>query len=501
MNLARLGLALATGILVVAALPGGVAWPLAFVALTPLALAIRGTTPAQSAALGLVSGVVACGWGFRWVVGPIERFGGVAPVVTILAMAGLALVQGARFSVLGALAAFAERRGAPPPIAFGAAFVAAEACTPALVPWNFGATLVDAPVLVQTAELWGVVPIGGFLAVIAASLADAIAKRRVKTIAMAASGALLLATLGYGLVRIAQVDRAIEQSPVARIGVVQGNVPLVGSEGDELVAMVEQIRLHHELAARGAELIVWSEGAVPGVLDERAIRGDLPALFGTDAAAIVGVTVVGDDGLPRNSVLAIEGGVLRGRYDKQQLLPFSETLPLSTVFPVLRSLAPGAGNFVPGTVAAPLRVRGRDVAAVVCCEDASGAQVSAVSAGRASLLVSLSNDTWFAEPEPVTHLALARLRAVEQRRYLVRATNDAVSAIVDPIGRIVARAETGRAVALSSDVRWMGGRSFYDRIAAFFPIFAAIFWVLVAIAWPTRGANSRRVTAIMPERA
>jgi apolipoprotein N-acyltransferase len=497
---ARVGLALATGGLVVAAFPGGVAWPLAAVALAPLALAIRGVAPRRAAALGLLSGVVACGWGFRWVVGPIDRFGGVSPVVMTIALVGLALAQGARFSVLAALSSFAERRGAPAPLAFSAAFMAAEACTPSLVPWSFGATLAGAPVLVQTAEVWGVVPLGGFLALIAASLAEAIDERRAKTKALVTCAGVGLALVGYGLVRTAQVERAIAESPVVRLGIVQGNVPLAGSETDDLLAMVEQVRLHRDLVARGAELVVWSEGAIPGILDERAIRGDLPSVLGDEASAIVGATVVGADGRPRNAVLAIEAGVLRGRYDKQLLLPFSETLPFADALPFLRTLAPGAGNFVPGTTAAPLRVRGHDVAAVVCCEDVVGAQVSAASDGRASLLASLSNDTWFAEPEPETHLALARLRAVEQRRYLVRATNDGVSAIVDPIGRILVRAPSGRAVNLAADARWMSGRTFYDRVARIFPIFAAIAWVVVAFVGGHRGGGSRRVTAIM-ERA
>jgi apolipoprotein N-acyltransferase len=155
---------------------------------------------------------------------------------------------------------------------------------------------------------------------------------------------------------------------------------------------------------------------------------------------------------------------LVGRYDKQRLLPFSESLPFADVFPSLRELSPASGRFVPGHRAAPVVVMGHPVAAVVCCEDAMSEQTRRVAGGRAELLVSLSNDGWFGAPEPRLHLAMARLRAIEQRRYLVRATNDGVSAVIDPVGRIVASLPEHEQAVAVVPVRWLSTRTAFDLV-------------------------------------
>jgi len=85
----------------------------------------------------------------------------------------------------------------------------------------------------------------------------------------------------------------------------------------------------------------------------------------------------------------------------------------------------------------------------------------------ANLLVSLSNDGWFGDsPEPRIHLVLARFRAIEQRRYLVRATNTGMSAIVDPLGRLLERTEVFEAATIVHDVRMLEGSTLYGLLGA-----------------------------------
>lgn len=500
---AALALAACTAALYLAAFRVPSAWPLALVAYAPLAIAIRDRRPLAAGALGLVSGTLICTAGFSWLAGPIAAFGELPAFAAALAVVAVGLASGARFALHAFGAALASRRGAPFSIAFLASFAAAEACVPALVPWSLTGAVAHVPVLVQSAELWGEVPIAAALILPGVVLADAVgAWRRRDEPGLAGAAwcaAIAVALVAYGAVRMERVDRYVAASPPVRVGVVQPAVPLAGDDADDERALLRELTLHEDLARRGAELVVWPEGAVPRALEARTVDRTL-ALLDLGVPAIVGATIIERDGLPRNAVLAVEEGRLVGRYDKQRLLLFSETLPLATTFPFLRSWSPASGQFVPGERAAPLVLAGHAIAAVVCCEDVVADQVRAASDARAELLVSLSNDAWFVDPEPRLHLALARLRAIEQRKFFVRATNDGVSAVIDPNGRVVAAAPTRRAATLLADVRWLAGRTPFDRIGGAIPWLSAAVFAALLLLPRRRERGSRRDAAIRPSR-
>jgi apolipoprotein N-acyltransferase len=98
-----------------------------------------------------------------------------------------------------------------------------------------------------------------------------------------------------------------------------------------------------------------------------------------------------------------------------------------------------------------------------------------VAATSPELLVNMTNDAWFGNSsEPWEHLALAQLRAIEHRRFLVRSTNSGVSAIVDPVGRVVVHTAPFEELATRGSVRWMTGRTVYETIGD------SIFWLLAA---------------------
>jgi apolipoprotein N-acyltransferase len=167
-----------------------------------------------------------------------------------------------------------------------------------------------------------------------------------------------------------------------------------------------------------------------------------------------------------NSALLFDAGRLVGRYDKHHLLPFSESLPLEGVFPSLRALSPHSGNFAPGSGLAPLALRGHPMAVFICYEDLFPHHVRALTTGRhAELLVNVTNDSWFAgTDEPWVHMALARLRAVEQRKYLVRATLSGKSVVFDPVGREIGTLPEDQEGSFLAEARWLPGSTVYDRI-------------------------------------
>ena len=132
---------------------------------------------------------------------------------------------------------------------------------------------------------------------------------------------------------------------------------------------------------------------------------------------------------------------------------------------------PNSGKFSSGTVLDPLIVpdaagKPHNVTTLICYEDIlPGFTNDAVRHADPELLVNITNDAWFGDTsEPWEHLALAKFRAIEHRRYLVRSTNSGVSAIVDPVGRIIKNSGTFQAETVDAVVHFMRGGTVYETL-------------------------------------
>jgi apolipoprotein N-acyltransferase len=243
-------------------------------------------------------------------------------------------------------------------------------------------------------------------------------------------------------------------------------------------------KLTLQLKEKGAELVVWSEGAVPDVFDEATYKDDVkrhvtrglgvPVIFGTGVRRRDG-----DATREYNTVLLADAeGAVIGRYDKHFLLPFGEYMPFGDTFPSLYESSPNSGHLSPGDTLDPVVWNGHPITVLVCYEDILPAYVRrAVQQGRPELLVNVTIDTWFGKSiEPWEHLVLAELRAVEHRRFLVRATNTGVSAIVDATGRVTQHGGMFDEEAFVGEVRLMKGSTVYEAIGD------APFWAGAAAA-------------------
>jgi apolipoprotein N-acyltransferase len=185
-------------------------------------------------------------------------------------------------------------------------------------------------------------------------------------------------------------------------------------------------------------------------------------------------------------------GEITSRYDKHYLLMFGEYLPLGDTFPILYKWSPHSGKFTSGTSVKPLEVEIRGekhrMTALICYEDIlPGFTNDAVRAGDPELLVNITNDAWFGDTtEPWEHLALAKLRAVEHHRYLIRATNSGVSAVMDPVGRVVGHTKTFEQTSLLADVRLLSSATVYQYVGDKL----WYLWSLVAIVFAFRKRRS-----------
>jgi apolipoprotein N-acyltransferase len=140
---------------------------------------------------------------------------------------------------------------------------------------------------------------------------------------------------------------------------------------------------------------------------------------------------------PLNSaVLLGRDGAELGRYDKINLVPFGEFVP--PVFSFVNRISHETGDFIPGTKVSVLNAGAQRLGVFICYEAAFPELVRQFTAQGANVLVNLTNDGYFGHSEArLQHLMIARMRAVENRRFLIRSTNDGYSAVIDPAGRII----------------------------------------------------------------
>lgn len=461
-----------SGLLYFLAFPGADLWPLAFVALAPAMVGLRGQHPRRGALLGWIMGLVASVLGFYWLLGMLETFSGFPVVLCALFTLILCAYQAGCFSLLAWLATRGHHNGWGAGLTFTLAFVASETLFPLLFPFTFAATVHQVPALLQLAELGG--PLAVALPLVACNWAIAEgwfawrarsrAPRRWAKVGLLSLVPALSAV--YGAVRITQVDAQVAAAEKVRVGLVQANMGLLEKRNNR----AEGLRRHLELTRRlrkenDVDLVVWSETSVAGAAREddadqyyrRLVtrRLGVPAIIG--AVLVREVPDARKYVLFNSALLTNRKGHVVGRYDKQFLLAFGEYLPFGETFPILHEWSPNSGKFSPGTSFEPLSLGDRRIATFICYEDIIPSFVNRImKQGDAQLLVNITNDAWFGDTvEPWQHMALSKLRGVEQRRFFVRSTNSGVSAIVDPVGRVMSHTRTFEQATLAEEVAWL----------------------------------------------
>ena len=501
-RLAELG-AVLSGVLYFVAFAGIDVWPLTFVALVPLYLSLIGQTTKRATWLGFLTGLAMNVGGFYWLVGMLRTFSGFPTPLCLLFTLIICAYQGGRLALMGWLYGRATVRGWPAPLVFAAAFAVSELAYPLLFPWYYAATIHKVPVLMQLADIGGPILVGLVLVAVNLAIAEPIRARLAASREVAArtvsgpsseerlalaidrrivgAGVLaLVVALLYGAVRISMTNARLEKAEQARVGYVQGNMGLMAKRQNPGEGLRRHRQLTGELRDKGVDLVVWSETSATSATPESlAMNGHV---YRDRFAASLGVPTIFGAVLYRidpdrerwfNTALSTDiKGEVRGRYDKQFLLAFGEYLPFGDTFPILYKWSPHSGRFSPGTSLEPLIVdiKGttHKVSALICYEDIlPGFTNRAVAHAEPELLVNMTNDAWFGDTtEPWQHLALAKFRAVEHRRFLVRSTNSGVSAIIDPNGAIVdgTLSKTFTADARAGVIRWLKGTTVYEVV-------------------------------------
>ena len=419
--------------------------PFGWYALAVLSLAAlwwlwEGQSPRSAGRIGFAWGAGAFLTGTYWLYISIHVFGEAPLAVAIFLMLGLVAIMALYPALLGYAAARLPCRGlARWLLVLPGGWVVTEwlrGWVASGFPWlSLGYSQTDSW-LGGFATLGGVYAIGLAIALLAgALLAVVCGGRRERAIA------LVLATvvLATGYLSSAR-DWTVPTDRTVEVALIQGAVPQDRKWLPEQREPTKQLYRQLTLDSESARIVIWPEAAIPAVVDEEL--GFLAAvereIRGRGADLVLGMLEQDPaSGDYYNALIAL--GDEPGVYRKRHLVPFGEYFPVPDfVREWMRLMSLPYTDIAAGPPRPePLVVAGEPVAVSICYEDAFGAEQRPFLP-KATLMINVSNDAWFGDSiAPHQHLQIARMRAMEAGRYLLRATNTGISAIIAPDGAVV----------------------------------------------------------------
>ena len=391
-----------------------------------------------------------------------------------------------------------ERRGTGPSLALTVPWVMVEWLYPSLFPFYLGSPWVGQADFAAVVALGGPLLLSALLCVVGATIAEVahalVDRRAVDRATLAVTAGLVGIALVGGMASNARVTRAMEGAPSIVVGVVQENIDVAGRPTARVLAHRRYLEASKQLESthEDLDLVVWPETAysVPmvarlptsGAIVRDSLRS--PLLFG-------GVIESPSEGRWNSALLVDADGKVRSSYHKHHLIPFAEFVPLAGLFSTLQLTAPSRSSFEQGPRSSGIRLGDHSIATPICYEAIRPDYVRRLVLDTdADFIVTLANDGWFGDSAaPHLHLMLARMRAIEHRRYVVRATNTGISAIVDPFGRVVDATSLLKRASLVGEVRALSTRTLYGALGNW-PAVGALVWLLVWV-WRRSGLFTR----------
>lgn len=265
---------------------------------------------------------------------------------------------------------------------------------------------------------------------------------------------------------------------------VQPNVPEELDWTTNLADQMHRMLLRHSYEAAAVDkpnLIIWPE--TPGPIyffGDAQFRSEVSQLAKqTHAWLLFGTVAFKTREEPLNSaVLLNPAGQLVDRYDKINLVPFGEYVPEAFAF--VNRISHEAGDFVPGTRLVDFPMGQHAIATFICYESAFPQEVRQFVKGGANLLVNISNDGYFGHSSARRqHLEIVRMRAAENRRWILRDTNNGITASIDPAGRVVKTLPGFQETASDFHYSFESGLTFYTQYGDWF---AWSCWLIAAAA-------------------
>ncbi len=502
MNRRSLALAASSGIMLAAAFPATDWYPVVWISLVPLLIAVKEQTVKNAFLLGGIMGILFFALEIHWLAGSIANYGGIPLIlssfVTLLLCAYLALYP-ALFC--GALARLRINNTHLFLIAAPAIWTALELVRTFAFggfPWSLlGTSQYRVLPVIQIADVTGVYGVSYVVVLANIALAEFFMDRKRWTGIVTAALVLAL-VLVYGFVRIGSP----EVPGTVSISVIQGNVDQdkKWDPAYRSATVAKYERLSREAIKQNPSLVIWPETATPFYFHgidaaDRTLSADIvnfvrtsgtPLLFGSPTLA---KKYRGTVDLHNSAFLLSRNGDTIGRYNKVHLVPFGEYVPFRTALFSFSRIVKAAGDFLPGEdytiMAIPDKLdstRPIPFCTVICYEIIFPNLVRTFVDRGATVIATITNDGWFGRSSaPYQHFSTAVFRAVENRVPVARAANTGISGFIDAKGRILAASPIFTEDILTRTLAPGTMKTFYTRYGDIFS-FACVLLTILLLA-------------------
>jgi len=491
-----------SGFLLVLAFPKFNFEMVSWIALIPWLWALNKKSPLQAAYLSLLAGFVFFTGLLYWIYVVLTEYGHLPGPVSVFFLVLLTAYLSLYFSAFGFLLRWAEEKtGLPETLFAPPLWVSLEYLRGFLFsgfPWGLlGYSQFLTLSMVQISDVTGIYGVSFIIVLVNVSLyrlVAALSRTGIKPVLkeLLASGIILAMTGIYGQWRLAELDRKAQDENPYPVSLIQGNIRQDVKWEPQF--QEETLRIYTDLTRQAKsqhpDLIIWPETATPfffqAVLPYRdrilelSQEMGVPILFGAPAFDRDGPKI----SYFNSAFLISPEKKILGRYDKIHLVPFGEYAPLAGVLGFTRDIIGAIGDFTPGKGVHNLALPWGKFGVLICYEAIFPELTRSFVERGAQFLVNITNDAWFGRTAaPYQHLAMATVRAVENRVYIARAANTGISAVIDSGGRVVQSTDLFTGEILSGRIKISKSRTFYTQFGDLFTYlcvgFSALFFILV----------------------
>lgn len=456
---------------------------MAWIALVPLLIALQRGTLKESVIIGFLAGFVGSVGLIYWITYVTVIYGKQSWLTGLAAMLILAAYLSVYVALFAGGVSYLKERGVPQVITAPLLWTCLEYLKSNLLtgfPWeNLAYSQYLNTPLIQIADITGIYGISFMLVFINAVICDSLRglalgfqKQTNKTLAveMMIAFLLLFGLLAYGQLRIQEMRNKLTAAPSIDVALIQGNIDQ-SLKWDRLYqqrTLATYNSLSKQALPCGSGLVIWPETALPFYFQD----GDLKSRQVVRTARETGKWLIFGSPSYRNKpggadffnsafLLSPEGQVV-GRYDKVHLVPYGEYVPYRGSSPSIGKLVAGEADFHAGEGYFPISLSEHKMGVLICYEGIFPEASRLYKQRGAELLVNITNDAWFGfSSAPYQHLSMTVFRAVENRLYLLRAANTGISAIIDPVGRIISQSALHVTTILPGKARFIDSQTFY----------------------------------------
>ena len=475
-------------------------------------------TPGQAFLLSYLCGILFYAGTCYWIYDTMHQFGGmsapVAALVLFLFCCYLGLYHGL-FGLLLSWLADSSRDYRRALVTAPFLWVAVELARTRVTgfPWNLlGIAQVDNAALCRIATWTGVYGLSFEILLVNVALASAFLVPREKRGTMLAAALAAAAVLQAG--RLVEAPAATADRAAL---LVQENIPVSANWTpayfqQTLTDLTDLSEKSANTPAGKLGLIVWPESPAPFLTNDARFRDAISDMARHTGAWIVAGSIgttpaagdansashpnPGDNPVFNSASLVSPTGDWMARYDKVHLVPFGEYLPFPSLFAFAGGLTKEVGEFEHGASRKPLDAGGTQLGVFICYESVFPDEVRQFADNGAQVFVNISNDGWYGDSGAYAqHLNQTRMRAIENNRWILSATDTGVTASIDPWGREVARIPRKERATLVAPYALTSVTTFYSRHGDWFAYACAIISMGALIARFAFSKNRKKVDA------